>query len=962
MLFSIIILISCTPPASIEIEQSWADQTLQELTLREKISQMLIYSMHLDFRNDENKQWQEINKLTETDGIGGLHLWSGNTGLSITMLNELQNKSKVPIIVDMDIENGIQQRFPEGTQIPPSMAIAATGNPQNAFAAGRMVALEGRSIGVHWNLAPVVDVNNNPDNPIINTRAYSDDPAMVADYAVQYIKGLNSGGMLSTAKHFPGHGDTKTDSHKSLATIPSDSARLWSVELAPYKKVIDAGVDAVMISHLIAPDFQTDSYTPATLSKFWIQDILRGKLGFSGVVVTDAMDMGGITGGFSDDYALIKSINAGCDIIIQNHNYKRAIDIIENAVRKGIIKQSRIDESALRMLKLKEKVGLHLSKDSNFKSMQRYLGTTEFIRKLEDIAQQSITIIKNDKDLIPLYYQKGNTVNVIDIYGSRFNHTQSIATKALIKNLINVNSYVIDEKDDVEYLKIINNKIKENSTVIINVFAKPSAWKGTVALNDNQTKFIKMVSAKTQNIIMVSYGNPYIIRWFPEIPNYICAWDNQVDLQDAGARVVLGLNGVSGKLPINIPGIASRGFGISLDKSPKYFQGSTSVFGKTLKTVMPYEVGADISNISKLLKQAVENSAFPGGVLLASKNGEIFIHEAFGYHTYAQNIPTGRGSIFDLASLTKVIATTATIMKLYDDDKLKLDDPIGKYLPQFIHKNLGDVNNRQLVTVRHLLTHTSGLPPFKLYYKIDGDYSSRIDSVYKTKLESKPGEKMVYSDVGYILLSKIVEHISGMPFDKYVTENIFAPLGMNDTYFNPSTIKLKRILPTEYNRADGKLIHGFVHDENSQGFGGIAGHAGLFSTVDDLAIFSQMMLNGGKYKTIDIYSTATVDLFTKQNNNDRYLGWETPSGTASGGVYLSDSSFGHTGFTGTSLWIDPQNQIFVILLTNAVHPYRESKDPAYFDWRQRIHSAVYESLGLTVQNPKLEWRKNWNAD
>ncbi len=672
--------------------------------------------------------------------------------------------------------------------------------------------------------------------------------------------------------------------------------------------------------------------------------------------------MGGITGGFSDDYALINSINAGCDIIIQNHNYKRVIDIIENAAKKGIIKQGRIDESALLMLKLKEKVGLHLSKESDFKTMQRFLGTAESHRKAEDIAQQSITIVKNDKDLIPLYYQKDRTVNVIDIYGSRFNHTQSVATKALIKNLINVNSYVIDETDDIDYLKTITNKIRDNSTVIINVFAKPSAWRGTVALNDNQTKFIKMASAKTLNIIMVSYGNPYIIRWFPEIPTYICAWDNQAGLQDAGARVVLGFNGASGKLPINIPSVASRGYGISLDKSPKYFQGSASVSGKTVKTVMPYEVGADIRNISKLLEQAVENSAFPGGVLLALKDGKIFIHEAFGYHTYAKSTPAEMGNIFDLASLTKVIATTSAIMNLYDDGKLKLDDPIGKYLPRFIDKNLSDVNDRKIVTIRHILMHTSGLPPFKLYYKIAGDYSSRIDSVYKTKLESKPGEKVVYSDVGFILLGKIVERISGVQLDKYVADNIFAPLGMNDTFFNPEAIKFKRILPTEYDKIDGKLIHGFVHDENSQGFGGIAGHAGLFSTADDLAIFSQMMLNGGKYKTENIFSTATVDLFTKQNNNDRYLGWEAPSGTASGGVYLSDSSFGHTGFTGTSLWIDPQNQIFVILLTNAVHPYREGKDPAYFDWRQRIHSAVYESLGLTVQNPKLEWRKNWNAD
>ena len=306
------------------------------------------------------------NNLVETDGIGGIHLWSGNTGLSITMLNELQRKSKVPILVDMDVEKGIQQRFPEGTQIPPSMALSASNYTKNAYEAGRIVALEGRGVGVHWNLAPVIDVNNNPDNPIINTRAYSDNPKMVSDFAIAYIKGLRSGGMLATAKHFPGHGDTQTDSHKSLATIPSDSSRLWSMELAPYKDVIEAGVDAVMISHLIAPDYQPNSNTPATLSKFWIQDVLRGKLGFTGAVVTDAMDMGGVANGFSDDYALIEAVNAGSDIIIQKHDYKNAIDVIENAVKEGIILEQRINESALQMLKLKEKVGLNLFKRSQF--------------------------------------------------------------------------------------------------------------------------------------------------------------------------------------------------------------------------------------------------------------------------------------------------------------------------------------------------------------------------------------------------------------------------------------------------------------------------------------------------------------------------------------------------------------------------------------------------------------------
>ena len=966
-----LITFSCSPPASIEIEKSWAEQTLQKLTLREKISQIFIYSMHLNFRNVENEQWQEINQLIETDGIGGIHLWSGNTGLSVAMLNELQYRSKIPIIVDMDIENGIQQRFPEGTRIPPSMAIAATGNPQNAFEAGKIVALEGRSVGVHWNLAPVVDMNNNPTNPIINIRAYSDDPIMVANFAVQNIHGLNTGGMLATAKHFPGHGDTKTDSHKSLTTIPSDSARLWSVELAPYKKVIDAGVDAVMVSHLIAPDFQPNSNTPATLSRFWIQDILRVKLGFEGAIVTDAMDMGGITNGFSFDYAYINAINAGCDIIIQKHNYRKAIDVIENAVKKGIIAQDRIDEAALQMLKLKEKAGLHLSKNIDFKTMQRDVGLATSHLIADKIAQESITLVKNDSDLIPINYLNSKQINVIDIYGSSFNHTQSIATKTLLTNLINVNSYVIDETDNVDYLESVANKINENSIVIFNLFSKPSAWRGTVALNESQTIFIKLLSEKIKNTIMISYGNPYIVRDFQKISTYICAWENQDDLQEAGARVLLGLNGARGKLPINIPEVAKRGTGINLDKSPKYLQKLAVNDSKILQTVMPYEIGAEIENLSKLLNEAVADFAFPGGVLLAAKDGKIFVHKAFGYNTYTKEKSIGRGNIFDLASLTKVISTTSAIMKLLDEGKINLDDPVRKYIPEFVDEQLEDLESRKLVTIKHLLTHTSGLPPFKLYYKIEGDYITRMDSVYKTKLDSNPSEKMVYSDIGFILLGKIIERISGKSLDQFVEDEIFIPLGMMDTYYNPSEMKLSRIVPTEYSKTEGKFIHSYVHDENANSLGGVAGHAGLFSTADDLAIFSQMMLNEGKYESESKYeserliSSKTVELFTTPfnlNDDNRCLGWDMPSGESSGGVYLSDSSFGHTGFTGTSLWIDPENNIFVILLTNAVHPLRGGKDPKYYDWRQRIHSAVYESLGFTDMNPNLRWRKNWNAE
>ncbi|MEE8479230.1 MAG: glycoside hydrolase family 3 N-terminal domain-containing protein, partial [Candidatus Neomarinimicrobiota bacterium] len=768
--YLIFTLFSCSPPTSIEIEKSWAEQTLQDLTLREKIAQMLIYPMFLKFRNTENKQWQELIELAETDGIGGIHLWSGSAGLSVTMLNELQYISKVPIIVDLDIERGLQQRFPEGTQFPTAMALAATGDPQNAYKAGKVVAIEGRSVGAHWSLAPIVDVNNNPDNPIINTRTFSDVPEMVAEFAEQYIYVLHAGKMLATAKNFPGHGDTKTDSHISLAEIPSDSTRLWSIELAPYKRVITSGVDAIMVAHLTSPDYQVHSQTPATLSKFWIQDVLRGMLGFRGAVVTDAMDMGAITQNYSNDYAIINAINAGCDIIIQNHDFRYFIDTIENAVKTGLIEQSRINEAALQMLQLKEKVGLHLSKTTNLKTMQRNLGLEESHRIAKDIAQKAITLVRNEHDLIPLSIKNGEQIFVIDLFGEPHKHEQSIATKMLLKNGLPIEFIAVDESDSTEYLQLLINQIPKESQIIINAFAKPRERKGTVYLTDTQTRFVRSLIERSNRIILISYGNPYLIRDFPEIPAYLCAWYDQSNMQEASTKALLGQKGISGKLPISIPGIAERGSGIHITARPIKYEVEQFISGKRLKNVMPYEINADVKIMKKLLWQAVVDSAFPGGVLLAAKGGKIFINESFGFHTYAKKELTSRGDIFDLASISKVVSTTSAIMKLLDQGEIRLDNAVGGYIPEFIDKNLADSEIRKLVTIKHLLTHTSGLPPFKLFYEIDGDFSTRIDSGYKTKLNSMPGERYVYSDIGFILLGKIVERISGKPLDQFVRD------------------------------------------------------------------------------------------------------------------------------------------------------------------------------------------------
>ncbi|MEE1574274.1 MAG: serine hydrolase, partial [Candidatus Neomarinimicrobiota bacterium] len=335
-----------------------------------------------------------------------------------------------------------------------------------------------------------------------------------------------------------------------------------------------------------------------------------------------------------------------------------------------------------------------------------------------------------------------------------------------------------------------------------------------------------------------------------------------------------------------------------------------------------------------------------------------------GYHTYDKQRSTRKTDIFDLASITKVIATTSAVMKLVEKGQLDLDEIVVVYLPEFKGKQAKYFQQKNEITIKHLLTHTAGLPPFKQYYLMDKNFETRLDSVFNTVPEFGLADTTVYSDVGLITLGKILEKVSGISLEVLVDSLVFKPLGMNTTFYNPPPEKLHRIVPTEI--AHGYrtgLIHGEVHDENAHSLGGIAGHAGLFSTAEDLAVFSQMMLNGGIYGWKRIFREETIDLFTTRANvvagSSRCLGWDSPSGKASGGVYLRDNSFGHTGYTGTSLWIDSENDMFVILLTNAVHPNRSWKSPKYFDWRQRIHSAVYEAVGITEQNPNLKWRREW---
>jgi len=364
-------------------------------------------------------------------------------------------------------------------------------------------------------------------------------------------------------------------------------------------------------------------------------------------------------------------------------------------------------------------------------------------------------------------------------------------------------------------------------------------------------------------------------------------------------------------------------------------------------------------SLKHIMEDAVADSAWPGGVLMIGHGDDIVFHEAVGYHTYDKKIKTKKDDIFDLASISKVIGTTSAVMKLVETGQLSLDDLAVKYVPQL--KGPDEINTelKKTITIRHLLTHTAGFEPFRLFYEMDCSVEARWDSVFQSELQTKPGVKTVYSDIGLMVMGKIVESITGMPQDKYLEKILFSPLKMNDTGYKPDPSLLERIVPTEIK--NGELIHGYVHDENTHSLGGVAGHAGLFSTAPDLSRFCRMMLHEGTLEGVKIFKPETIKLFTTRvdPNSSRSLGWDTPEGESSGGIYISPHSFGHTGYTGTSLWVDAENNVYVILLTNAVHPNRNYKYPNYFEWRQLLHSAAYEELGLTIRNPECLLKDRW---
>ena len=915
--------------------KNYIDSLIANAPLRDKIAQLFIVQAEGRFVTVDDRRFNEIKNLITDYHIGGLIFMKGDVYGQAILTKKFQAISQIPLWITQDMEWGAAMRVEGTTRFTPAMGLAATGNPDNAFLMGQITAKEAKALGVHQIFAPVLDVNNNPANPVINVRSFSTDPKLVAEYGSAFIQGVQSQRVVATAKHFPGHGDTDTDSHSSLPVVNSDYSRLDSVELLPFKVAIGDGINSIMSAHISFPEISPEKNLPVTLDPSVLKNILIDSLNFEGLVITDAMEMRGITSVFSPGRAAIKALNAGCDLILMSPDIYTAIAEVEDAVQKGEISEERINQSYRKILLWKETYGLFDGSNVvDIDKLDEEINTKTSRAIAERIARESITVLKNKQNILPINSAKYQNILLVSIANDRSGTTGAEFATELRKYHSNVSFMVFDQRTGSEEKEKILSKAKKSDLIIIGSYVN-LRFRKSLQVSSSQHTLIRQLINTHKPTALVTFGNPYVLANLSDADVQIMAWYNSEFQEKAVASALFGASEISGKLPLQIPGLYTFGDGIHIPKTRMRYGEPEDVNMNS----------AALHKIDTILRDAVRDSVFPGAVAAVLKDGVLVYYEAFGYHDYDKLDAESTNDVFDLASITKIVSTTTAAMLLIDEGKLSLNDRVSRYIPEF------NTSEKRNVTIGDLLLHQSGLPPFRVYVNKLKTREAIVDAIKHEPLIYEPGTQYVYSDLGMILLGEIIGQIVGERIDVFMKNEFYNPMGMASTTFNPKDRGrwfTGRIPPTEMDTVfDRGLVQAKVHDERAYFMDGVAGHAGLFSSATDLIQYCNMLLNDGMYKGKEFIRPETVRLFTSQQSeiSGRGYGFDRKSreGFTSAGQLASSDTFGHTGFTGTSLWIDREKNMAVVLLTNRVNPYR-SFGKKIGTIRAAVADAAYSSI------------------
>lgn len=912
-----------TPP------KDWVSATLSQMSLEEKIGQMMAPAFVFRFYNEDDPDFQHMIRLVKDYHIGGAMFYRANPYAVARDIQRLQDEAKIPLMMMADIEWGITMRINEGTDFLQNMAVGATGSEEYAYQMGKITAEEARVFGVQAGYAPALDVNNNPDNIIINTRSFGENPEMVGKLGSAFIRGLQDGGVYATAKHFPGHGDTDVDSHLGLPVIGASAERIENTELAPFRAAIAAGVKMVMVSHITYSAFPQMEGRPASIDPYFTTEVLRNQLGFEGLAVTDAMDMRGITNNYWGGDAAVRAINAGIDMVLIPPQFESTYRFVVQAAKDGRIPAERIDTSVRRILQAKFDQGLFQKPQIDFEKIEQVVATNAHSQKAAEIAEAAMTLLRDEKNVLPLAAENIKKAMVLTITDRKNSSYDAALNREVSRRIPGAMTAMIDPRTTVAEAQEIVAMADSVDAIVAGVFVTWGSYKGSVSLPDTVVMLLDQLFETETPMAVVSFGSPYEIRKMPNTPSYLCAYGTGGTAVNAAVKAVFGEIPVRGKLPVSIPEFYAIGDGLQRDARPMQ-----------IERAIDDELFTEAYDV---LKKAIADSVFPGAQVAIVHDGKLLASKSFGRQTYDPKSPAVTAeTIYDLASVTKVVSTTISAMRLWEQNRLELDIPVHSYLPKFT----GGLKDS--VTVRNLLTHSSGAHWWSPLWKEAKNKAEALDYIYQLPLDYTPGDSMIYSDLGLIMAGEILRTITGKEMDELSADLIYQPLCLKNTMYNPSRDLLPRIAPTEIGGSmDRGLIHGDVHDENTFFLNGVSSHAGLFSTAEDLAVIGQMLINGGIYANKRYMSPATVKYWTTPQNipegSNRAIGWDTPSkGKSMYGDLLSEGSFGHSGFTGTTFVVDPNRKIAMVLLTNRVYPTRERG--GVYPVRRAFHNAVLKAI------------------
>ncbi len=930
-----------------EAQRAWVARTLASMSLEERVGQVLMIRVFGEYYPADAPARRQLVEQLQELALGGVILFRSQAYEAAALLRDLQvaaaEAGHTPLLVAADFERGADFRVEGAVPFPTTMAVGATYDESAARWMGHASARDARALGIHWILAPVADVNVNPDNPVINVRAFGEDPEHVGRMVAAFVRGAQEGGVLATAKHFPGHGDTSVDSHIALPVLDHDSERLQAVELAPFRAAIEAGVAAVMTAHMAVPALTADQRLPATLSHAVLTDLLRDQLDFRGLIVTDAMEMGGIARRWWSGQAAVEALAAGADMVLLPPQPRAVHGAIVRAVRSGALPPGRLDDAVRRVLEAKARLGLtRIDPATSLSVLPERFAPEADVAQAQGVADAAVTLLRDRDGLLPLDARRWQDVVVVGVSDTDTPAPIDALVEQLRAALGNVRSFSIDGRTDGDEAAAIVGAAARARTLLLAVRVRLRTGTGSIELPARQARYAGMLARLEVPTIVAALGSPYVVAAFPRASTVLAAYGSSEPLQRAVAHAVTGAIPLRGRLPVTVPGLYPRGHGLqrpALDARLVGLKGSPA--GEEDGPAV------DLSAARRVLREWVARRAFPGAVYAVGYRNHLVGLGAVGRMSYdADAAPMPPDAIFDLASLTKAVATTPVAMQAVERGLLRLDYPVRSIVPEF------QGEGKDKVTVRHLLTHTSGLPAYVEFFRdfspaqAGPDTRRRIlERIYATPLEAPPGTRAVYSDLGIILLGELLSRVLGEPFDRYAQREIFAPLGMTDTMWNPSAALRARIPPTEQDPWRGRTLQGEVHDENAYAMGGVSSHAGLFSSARDLSVFAQMFLNMGTYDHHRLLQRGTVDAWTRRQaivaDSSRALGWDTAWGHDNWSMFAAEA-YGHTGFTGTSLWIDPTRDLFVVLLTNRVHPTRENR--LHRQARIEFHKAVVEAI------------------